>query len=180
MWIIVLLLISSQTGAPCLRHQETPNHVHCWRRQGMLMGQLIKDKKKNFENVICNMWAILVRCHSLLLIIASLWCYMATEKWVTIGSGNGLLPDSIKPLPVQMLMYHQWYPLPFNWDQFCCKYSRYHIPEMGQKITLLKLQPYLPGVKGLIQVPKGWLFFIWALMYPTCPLRSTDGNRAVP
>ena len=27
--------------------------------------------------------------------------------WVNIGSGNGLLPDGIKPLPKQMLTYHQ-------------------------------------------------------------------------
>ena len=29
------------------------------------------------------------------------------EIWVTIGSGNGLLPDGIKPLPEPMLTYHQ-------------------------------------------------------------------------
>ena len=27
--------------------------------------------------------------------------------WVNIGSGNGLLPDGIKPLPEPMLTYHQ-------------------------------------------------------------------------
>ena len=27
--------------------------------------------------------------------------------WVNIGSGNGLLPDSTKPLPEPMLIYHQ-------------------------------------------------------------------------
>ena len=29
---------------------------------------------------------------------------MVTEIWVSIGSGSGLLPDGIKPLPEQMLL----------------------------------------------------------------------------
>ena len=33
--------------------------------------------------------------------------YMATEIWVNIGSGNGLLPDGTKPLPETMWTYHQ-------------------------------------------------------------------------
>ena len=33
--------------------------------------------------------------------------HMAKEIWVNIGSGNGLLPDGTKPLPEQMLTYHQ-------------------------------------------------------------------------
>ena len=33
--------------------------------------------------------------------------YMATEIWVNIGSGNGLVPDGTKPLPEPMLTYHQ-------------------------------------------------------------------------
>ena len=32
---------------------------------------------------------------------------MAAEIWVTIGSGNGLLPNGTKPLPEPMLIYHQ-------------------------------------------------------------------------
>ena len=38
---------------------------------------------------------------------------MATEIWVNIGSGNGLLPDGTKPLPKPMLTYHQWRPVTF-------------------------------------------------------------------
>ena len=33
--------------------------------------------------------------------------WLATEIWVNIGSGNGLLPDGTKPLPETMLTYHQ-------------------------------------------------------------------------
>ena len=36
-------------------------------------------------------------------LIVAWWCHMATEVWVNIGSGNGLLPDSTKPLPEPML-----------------------------------------------------------------------------
>ena len=32
---------------------------------------------------------------------------MATEIWINIGSGNGLLPDGTKPLPEPMLTYQQ-------------------------------------------------------------------------
>ena len=35
------------------------------------------------------------------------WCHVVTEIWVNIGSNNGLLPDSTKPLPEPMLPYHQ-------------------------------------------------------------------------
>ena len=43
---------------------------------------------------------------------------MATEIWVNIGSGNGLLPDGTKPLPEPMLTDHQWGPETFILGQF--------------------------------------------------------------
>ena len=39
---------------------------------------------------------------------------MATEIWVNIGSGNGLIPDGTKPLPEPMLTDEQWSPVTFN------------------------------------------------------------------
>ena len=42
--------------------------------------------------------------------INSLWpsdAIWRQEIWVTIGSGNGLLPDGTKPSPEPMLTYHQ-------------------------------------------------------------------------
>ena len=33
---------------------------------------------------------------------------MATEIWLNIGWGNGLLPDGIKPSPEPILTSHQW------------------------------------------------------------------------
>ena len=43
---------------------------------------------------------------------------MATEIWVDIGSGNGLLPDGTKPLPEPMLTDHQWGSGTFILGQF--------------------------------------------------------------
>ena len=35
------------------------------------------------------------------------WRHVAAEIWVNIGSGNGLFPDSTKPLPEPMLTNYQ-------------------------------------------------------------------------
>ena len=47
--------------------------------------------------------------------VKSLWPSDAIrwEICVNIGSGNGLMPDGIKPLPEPLLTYHQWGPLVF-------------------------------------------------------------------
>ena len=36
------------------------------------------------------------------------WRYMATYIWVNIGPGNGLSPDTSKPISGSILNYHQW------------------------------------------------------------------------
>ena len=41
----------------------------------------------------------------------------------SIGSGNGLLPDSTEPIPEPVLTYHQWGPVAFIWGQFHCNSS---------------------------------------------------------
>ena len=46
------------------------------------------------------------------------WHHMATEIWVNIGLGNGLLPDGTKPSPEPMLIDHQWSPVTFILGQF--------------------------------------------------------------
>ena len=48
-----------------------------------------------------------------------------------IGSGNGVLPDSTKPLPEPLLIYHQGGPVTIAWGLFC----NYKI---SSKITILK------------------------------------------
>ena len=50
---------------------------------------------------------------------------MVTQIWVSIGSGNGLMPDGTKPLPEQMLINYQWGLPSFSWEQFHRKCSRY-------------------------------------------------------
>ena len=52
-----------------------------------------------FENVVCNMSAILFRPY--------LTRCGLEMQYVNIGSGNGLLPDGTKPLPEPVLTYHQ-------------------------------------------------------------------------
>ena len=42
---------------------------------------------------------------------------MASEIWVNIGSGNGLLPGGTKPLPEPMLTNQQLDPVTFIWWQ---------------------------------------------------------------
>ena len=37
---------------------------------------------------------------------------------VNIGSGNGLLPDSTKPVPEPILTYHEWGFMVFTLEQF--------------------------------------------------------------
>ena len=44
--------------------------------------------------------------------------HMMMWIWVNTGSGNGLLPNSTKPLPELLLTYHQRCSLAFNWRQF--------------------------------------------------------------
>ena len=39
---------------------------------------------------------------------------MATDIWVNIGLGNGLLPNG-KPLTEPMLTYHKYGPVTFIW-----------------------------------------------------------------
>ena len=51
-------------------------------------------------------------------LIVAKWHHMATETWVNIGSGNGLLPDGTKPLPEPMLTDNQWSPMTFVLREF--------------------------------------------------------------
>ena len=53
---------------------------------------------------------------------------MVTEIWVTIGSGNGLLPDGTKLLPEPILAYHhdhEFDDLASSREQFHRNFSKY-------------------------------------------------------
>ena len=67
-------------------------------------------------------------------LIVALWHHMATEVWVNIGSGNGLLPDGTKPLPEPMLTYHQWGP-DIHQEEISWEMSQPSIAKMNLKTT---------------------------------------------
>ena len=78
------------------------------------------------------------------------WCHRETSIWINIGSGNGLLPDSTKPLVKPMSTSHRWALVAFGWGQFL----RY-LSSKSLKITHFKSQPHLPGASELMQMK--WL-----------------------
>ena len=68
---------------------------------------------------------------------------MVTWIWVNIGSGNGLVPNSTKPLPKPMLVSDQWGPVEFTVSNF----------EASDLVTILyNVMPY-----GDIDLGKHWL-----------------------
>ena len=88
-----------------------------------------------------------------LALTVALWRHMATEIWVHIGSGNGLLPDGTKPLPEIWLIFCEirvWNPMTFTWKQFHRGILKISIFDIYLKMTNLKLQPHLPGANELI------------------------------
>ena len=80
------------------------------------------------------------------------YCKFATLMWVNTGSGNGLLPDGIKPLPEPMLTYHQ------SSKMLCVIHLRAVSQEkllnlirsMSSDNTLLNLLPHIPGTNEFI------------------------------
>ena len=72
---------------------------------------------------------------------------MATEIWVNIGSGNGLLPYGTKPLPEPMLLDHQWSPSHIR--EISQEMPQPLITKMCLKITYLNFHSNLPGANEL-------------------------------
>ena len=54
------------------------------------------------------------------------WCYMATYIWANVGSGNGLLPDAIKPLSEPMISSFKHGCSIFPWEQLHYKCPSYY------------------------------------------------------
>ena len=73
---------------------------------------------------------------------------MATEIWVNIGSGNGLVPDGTKPLPEPMLTDHQK-STDIHIRVISQKMSQPSIIKICLKITCLKLHSNFPGANEL-------------------------------
>ena len=60
---------------------------------------------------------------------------MATYIWVSIGSGNGLLPDGTKPLPESMLTHHKWCHVAFTRRQYSLEKRRYRLNDVLKYYT---------------------------------------------
>ena len=74
------------------------------------------------------------------------WRHMATEIWVNIGSGNGLLPDGTKPLPEPMLINSE-----VNWHIRAISQEMHQpsITKIRLKITYIKFNSNFPGAYEL-------------------------------
>ena len=86
------------------------------------------------------------------LVLNSLWPSYALWHhwtWVNIGPGYSLLPEGTKPLPEPMLTIHKWGLVKFTWVQFWQGLIEESIPKMSLKITILRLQLYIPGANKL-------------------------------
>ena len=81
---------------------------------------------------------------------------MATEIWVNIGSGNGLLPNGTKPLPEPMVDLSSVEFCGIHLTTILLLALKVSIHEMSSKITFLKLQPHLPGANELKKCDFGW------------------------
>ena len=69
--------------------------------------------------------------------------YGSSLVWVIIGSGNGLLPDSTKPLPVPVLTNYHW-----GFTESCRgQPHRNSLTDLSLKIFDSRLKPHLPGAK---------------------------------
>ena len=79
--------------------------------------------------------------------------HMATEIWVNIVSGNGLLPDGTKPLPEPMLTFYHLSPVTFILGQF---YKRCLNHQSLKSVWKLYLKFYWnsPGCNELISTYK--------------------------
>ena len=66
---------------------------------------------------------------------------MATQNWVNIGSGNGLVPDGTKPLPEPMLTNHQM--------TISHEMLKIAILDLSLKIINLNIRVHLPGINEL-------------------------------
>ena len=90
---------------------------------------------------------------------------MATEIWVNICSGNGLLPDGTKPLPGPMLTDHQLSPVTCMLGQFHKRFLNQELLKIRLKITYLKFHSNFPGANEL----NGLHQSSWQLLMPLPP-----------
>ena len=101
---------------------------------------------------------------------------MATEIWVNIGSGNGLLPNSTKPLPEPMLTDHQWKSSDIHIRAISQEMPQPSVIEIRLKITYLKFNSNFLGANELYEIqhhrvykimtPDDQAYIVWSQIYP--------------
>ena len=74
---------------------------------------------------------------------------MATDVWVNIGSGNGLLPDGTKPSPKTIVDLSSAKSSGIHMTAISQEMSQPSITKISLKITFLKLLWNLPGANEL-------------------------------
>ena len=77
------------------------------------------------------------------------WCHVASYIWINIGTGNGLLPDGIKPLPETLLTYFQL----DQQEQTAVRHENttqdFSFQRMHMKLSSAKCQPFCSDINVL-------------------------------
>ena len=95
------------------------------------------------------------------------WGLVTLEILVNTGSGNGLLADCTKPLPVPMLTYHQYGPVAFIWGHYHVKIWRYQSLKSKIEGYIFKITLRSPRGQWVKSKLKSVEFFMaWRLMTP--------------
>ena len=108
-------------------------------QQGFVYHFMIYIDKSSLARIIYSTSCKLTHC--------GLAMHKATRNWVSIGSGNGLLPDGNKPLPEPMLTYHQSCGIhrrTLPWENLKIPISKTRL-----KITFLESHSDFPGANEL-------------------------------
>ena len=81
---------------------------------------------------------------------------MATDIWVNIGSGNGLMIDGTKPLPEPTLIYHQWGPVSITWELFHKWYRSHQSQRLAWKLLIQNCIQISQGPMSYRLILAGW------------------------
>ena len=103
---------------------------------------------------------------------------------VNIGLGNGLLPDSTKPLPEPILTYHESHSVTFMWWQFHRRYLSYWSSTNKLKFFFLNFIHIFqwPMIWISFKVLSGWWvnFFLNQRWHSFWPNRCIQGSHRLP
>ena len=145
-------LSGSDNGLLPVQHQAiiwTNTVILSIRLYGTYFSEILLEIRNSYSRKCTWKCRLKNGCHfvsaSMCQLIGALWHHMATEICVTIGSGNGLLPDGTKPLPEPMSTYHQQGWVTFISGQV---HKRYH-QSIIWKIKYLKCRSNFPGANEL-------------------------------